>query len=120
MAKAEQLDGARVVVANVGDADTKQLQTLADRVRDGLGTGVAILGSTREGKPYIAVAVSKDLTTKVQAGVVVKEVAPLMGGNGGGPATSASGGGKEPARLGDALSSAQRMVRERLMGGSGN
>jgi len=120
VAKAEQLDGARVVVANVGDADTKQLQTLADRVRDGLGTGVAILGSTREGKPYIAVAVSKDLTTKVQAGVVVKEVAPLMGGNGGGPATSASGGGKEPARLGDALSSAQRMVRERLMGGSGN
>ncbi|HEX4744486.1 MAG TPA: alanine--tRNA ligase [Candidatus Limnocylindria bacterium] len=120
VAKAEQLDGARVVVANVGEADTKQLQTLADRVRDGLGTGVAILGSTREGKPYIAVAVSKDLTQKVQAGAVVKEVAPLMGGNGGGPATSASGGGKEAARLGDALDSAQRMVRQRLMGGSGS
>ena len=119
VAKAEQLDGARVVVANVGEADARQLQTLADRVRDGLGTGVAILGSTREGKPYIAVAVSKDLTSTVQAGAVVKEVAPLMGGNGGGPATSASGGGKEPARLGDALDSAQQLVRAQLTRGSG-
>ena len=119
VAKAEQLDGARVVVANVGEADARQLQTLADRVRDGLGTGVAILGSTREGKPYIAVAVSKDLTSTVQAGAVVKEVAPLMGGNGGGPATSASGGGKEPAHLGDALDSAQQLVRAQLTRGSG-
>ena len=120
VAKAEELDGARVVVANVGDADGKQLQHLADRVRDLLGTGVAILGATRSGKPYIAVSVSRDLTTSVKAGDIVKEVAAIMSGNGGGPAGSASGGGREPERLGDTLQAAHTRVRARLSGGSGS
>ena len=118
VARAEQLDGARVVVANVGDADGKQLQALADRVRDGLGTGVAILGATRGDRVYLQVAVTKDLAKKVDAGKVVKEASLIIGGNGGGPATSASGGGKEPARLADALDFAQQTVRARLLTGA--
>ncbi|HET8568731.1 MAG TPA: alanine--tRNA ligase, partial [Candidatus Limnocylindria bacterium] len=114
VAKAIQLDGARVVVSDVGEADDKQLKALADKVRDGLGTGVAILGGTREGRAYIAIAVSKDLAGTVSAGALVKEVAPIFGGNGGGPPTSATGGGKEPARLGTALETAERSVRARL------
>ena len=120
VARAEQLGAARVVVANVGDADGKQLQALADRVRDGLGSGVAILGATKGDRAYLQVAVTKDLTSKVDAGQVVKEASLIIGGNGGGPASSARGGGKEPARLGDALDSAQQAVRARLSGGSGH
>jgi alanyl-tRNA synthetase len=119
VAKAEQLDGARVVMADVGDADSRQLQALADRVRDGLGSGVAILGGTRAGRPFIHVAVSRDLVKVVDAGKVVKAAAPIIGGNGGGPATSASGGGKEAARLGDALLAARQDVRARLVGAGG-
>ena len=118
--KAEDLRGSRLVVANVGDADGKQLQHLADRVRDLLGAGVAILGATHGGRPYIAVSVSRELTATVKAGDVVKDVAPIMSGNGGGPAGSASGGGKQPERLAETLETAHTKVRALLSGGSGS
>jgi alanyl-tRNA synthetase len=116
VAKAEQLDGAKIVVIDVGDYDQQILRGLADRVRDGLGTGVAVLGSTHGGRPGLAVAVSKDLTDRVRAGDLVKELASIIGGSGGGPANSATGGGKDAARLGDALDAGARAVRERLGG----
>ena len=120
VAQAEQHGVAQVVMANVGDADGKQLQHLADRVRDLLGSGVAILGATRAGRPFLAVSVSTDLRASVHAGEIVKEVSPIMSGNGGGPAGSASGGGKEPERLGDTLEAARASVGARLSAGSDN
>ncbi len=119
LAKAESAGPARLVVADVGDADVKQLQALADRVRDQLGSGVAILGSVSGGRPFIAVSVTKDLTPLVRAGLLVKQVTPIIGGGGGGPDGSATGGGKEPERLPDALAAGRREVRDRLDGGRG-
>ena len=101
---------------DVGDYDQQILRGLADRVRDGLGTGVAVLGSTHAGRPGLAVAVSKDLTARVHAGDLVKELASIIDGKGGGPANSATGGGKDAARLGDALEAGARAVREKLGG----
>ncbi|CAN5202169.1 alanine--tRNA ligase [soil metagenome] len=120
VAAAEQLDGSRIVVAEVADLDVKQLRALADRVRDGLGSGVAILGGTKAGRPGLAIAVSKDLAAAVDADRLVKEVAPIIDGRGGGAATSASGGGDEPARLGEALGEARRRASARLLGGRGS
>jgi alanyl-tRNA synthetase len=119
LAKAEAVGASRLVVADVGQADKKQLQALADRVRDGLGSGVAILGSVSSGQPFVAVAVTKDLVALVKAGALVKQVAPIIGGGGGGPDGSATGGGKEPARLPEALAAAGREARARLDGGRG-
>ena len=116
IAKAEQLDGAKLISLDVGDYDQQVLRGLADRVRDGLGTGVTVLGSTHGGRPGLAVAVSKDLTDRVHAGDLVKELASIIGGSGGGPANSATGGGKDPTRLGEALEAGAREVRERLGG----
>jgi len=116
VAKAISLDGAKLVVIDVGDYDQQVLRGLADRVRDGLGTGVAVLGSTHAGHGALAVAVSKDLTGRVHAGDLVRELASIIDGKGGGPANSATGGGKDAARLGDALDAGARAVKEKLGG----
>ena len=116
VAKAETVNGAKLVVQDVGDHDQQVLRGLADRIRDGLGSGVTVLGATHGGRPGLAVAVSKDLIGKVHAGDLVKELSSIIGGSGGGPANSATGGGKDAARLGDALEAGARAVREKLGG----
>jgi len=116
VAKAEPLGGAKLVALDVGDYDQQVLRGLADRVRDGLGSGVVVLGAVHAGRPGLAVAVSKDLTDRVHAGNLVKELSAIIGGSGGGPANSATGGGKDAARLGDALDAGARAVREELGG----
>jgi len=114
VAKAEAVAGTKVVVADVGAVDQQSLRTLADRVRTGLGSGVAVLGSTHEGRPSLAVSVSADLVDRIHAGNTIKEITQVIGGNGGGPANSATGGGKDPARLADALEAGRRAVGARL------
>ncbi|MDP9245065.1 MAG: alanine--tRNA ligase [Chloroflexota bacterium] len=116
VAKAESVNGSKLLVLDVGDYDQQVLRGLADRVRDGLGSGVTVLGSTHAGRPGLAVAVSKDLVERVHAGHLVKELATIIGGSGGGPAGSATGGGKDPARLREALDAGDRNVREKLGG----
>src|SRR6266550_3166708 len=117
LAKAESLGKVKVVAANVGDADLKQLQALSDRVRDGLGTGVVILGGAHDGRASLMVTVSKDLSGKVDANAVIRSVATIIDGKGGGRPESANAGGGSPAQLGDAVTAARTVVRERLDGG---
>jgi alanyl-tRNA synthetase len=117
LATAESLGAARIVAANVGEADLNQLRALADRVREGIGTGVVILGGSRDAKAALFVAVTKDLSAKVSADAVIKAVQGVFEAKGGGRPESASAGGGTPARLGDALTAARTAVRERLDGG---
>ena len=117
LATAETLGAARVVAQNVGDADLNQLRALADRVREGIGTGVVILGGSREGKAALLVTVTKDLGPRVSADAVIKAVQGVFEAKGGGRPESASAGGGSPARLGDAVAAARTEVRERLDGG---
>ncbi|GAC1488194.1 MAG: alanine--tRNA ligase [Candidatus Limnocylindrales bacterium] len=113
-ANAESLFGTKLVVSDAGSLDQQSLRTLADRVRTGLGSGIAVLGSIHEGRPSLAVSVSADLVDRIHAGDLIKEITQVIGGNGGGPATSATGGGKDPARLSDALEAGRRAVGARL------
>src|SRR6266576_2290499 len=117
LANAEVLGTTKVVAANVGEADLKQLQALADRVRDGIGTGVVILGGSRDGRAALFVAVTKDVLPKVGADSIIKAVQGVFGAKGGGRPESASAGGGSPAQLGDAVTAARTVVRERLDGG---
>ncbi|MBI2774363.1 MAG: alanine--tRNA ligase [Chloroflexi bacterium] len=121
IAKAETLDGsgARLVVANVGDADAGSLRALSDRVRDGMGSGVVVLGGARADRASLAIAVTKDLTPGMSADAIVRQVASIIGGSGGGQPHSATGGGKDVARLGEALEAARRIVREKLAPATG-
>ena len=117
LAKAEQLGTVKVVAENVGEADLKHLQALADRVREGLGTSVVILGGHRDGKAALLVTVTKDVTPRVSADTVIKAVQGVFEAKGGGRPESASAGGGTPTRLGEAVAAARTAVRERLDGG---
>jgi alanyl-tRNA synthetase len=117
LAGAEVVGGARIVAANVGEGGVEQLRALSDRIRATIGSGVVVLGGVREGKPALVVSVTKDLVPTVDADKVVKQVQAIIDGRGGGKPESASAGGKDPARLADAIEAARSSVRERLNGG---
>jgi len=118
LAKAVIVGTAKLVAADVGDGDVNQLRALSDRIRESIGSGVVVLGGTRNGTAALVVNVTKDLSSKVNADALVKEVlAPIIGGKGGGRPESASAGGKDPSRLAEALETARERVRERLNGG---
>ena len=93
-----------------------ELRDLSDSLKQKLGTGVVILGSAPEGKVFLVVSVSKDLTSRVQAGAVIRELAPLVGGGGGGRPDFAQAGGSNPAALDGAL---DREPRDRRKAGPG-
>ncbi len=95
--------GIRVLVREVPPAPAAELRNLADLLRDKLGSGVVVIGTREEGKVALVVTVSEDLRPRVPAGRLVREIAALVGGSGGGRDDFAQAGGKHPERLGDAL-----------------
>ncbi len=117
LGKAESIGAAKLVAANVGEGDVQQLRALSDHVRSSIGSGVVVLGGVKENKPYLVVAVTKDLVPGIDADKVVKAVQGIIDGKGGGRAESASAGGKDAARLAEAIEAARSAVRERLNGG---
>jgi alanyl-tRNA synthetase len=74
-----------------------------------------VLGRSSDGKASLIVRTSADLTSKVPAGQVIKELAPIVGGKGGGKADMAEGGGSQPEKLSEALEASYAIV-ERLLG----
>jgi len=118
LSKAEQVGAARLVAANIGEGGIDQLRALSDRIRSSIGSGVVVLGGIRDGKPFLQVAVTKDLASRVDADKLIKQVGGIIDGRGGGRAESASAGGNDAGRLGEAIEAARGAVRERLNGES--
>ncbi len=117
LAKAEMVGGAKLVAANVGDGGVDQLRALSDRIRSAIGSGVVVLGGVRGGNPFLVISITKDLVPPLDADKLIKQVQGIIDGRGGGKAESASAGGKDAARLGEAIEAARSSVRERLNGG---
>lgn len=101
--QARQINGIRVLASEVEGLDEQALRELADKLREQLGSAVVALGSRRGDRAVLLVAVSKDLAGKLHAGKIVKQLAPLIGGGGGGKADFAQAGGKYPEKLKEAL-----------------
>jgi len=113
---ASRVDGARVIAAQVSAADVKTLQALGDALREQLGSGVAVIGASFEdGKSALLGVVTDDLRDRgVRADAVIREVAAIAGGRGGGKAHMAQAGVPDAARLPDALREVERVVRTLL------
>ncbi|MCM3880472.1 MAG: alanine--tRNA ligase [Vicinamibacterales bacterium] len=87
-----------------------ELRQLADAQRDRIKSGVVVIGSSNEDRVSLVVAVTKDLLGKVHAGNVVKELAPIVGGRGGGRPDFAEAGGTDTAKIPEALAEAKRLL----------
>ena len=107
---------ARLVARRVSGLEKGSLRGLADSLRDRLGRGIVVLASENGGKVALVVSVSKDLVDRVHAGKVVKAIAPIVGGGGGGRPDFAEAGGRQPAKI-DALLAESRTVVTRMLGG---
>ncbi len=107
---------ARRVEALGGSQEAKsQMRNLVDELRGRLGSGVVVLGTAAEGKVSLIAGVTKDLTSRVQAGKVVSALAAMVGGKGGGRPDLAEAGGSDAAELDRALARVAEVV-EGLLG----
>ena len=112
--RVREVQGIKVLAHRVDNLERPQMRTLVDQLRDKLGSGVAVLGSASDGNVSLIVGVTKDLTSRVQAGKVVRAIAQKVGGKGGGRPDLAEAGGKEPSQLDAALDSAYGIVESML------
>jgi alanyl-tRNA synthetase len=99
----QEVNGVTVLTRVVPEMATNELRTLADTLRQRIGSGVVALGMEAGGKATLLVAVTEDRTQQIHAGNLIKELAPIVGGRGGGRPNLAQAGGPEPARIPEAL-----------------
>jgi alanyl-tRNA synthetase len=108
--KIKDVQGVKVLTHRVDNLERSQLRTLVDQLRDKIGSGVVVLGSASNGNVSLIVGVTKDLTSRIQAGKVIAPVAQKVGGKGGGRPDLAEAGGKDSAALDAALGDAYGVV----------
>ncbi len=104
------VDGVAVIAGEI-DADVRVLREQADRLLEGLGSGVVVLGARDASSARLVVKVSQDLADRVHAGRLVSQLAAGVGGKGGGRPTMAQAGGKDPAGLPDTLDRVPDLIR---------
>jgi len=112
--RSQQVDGVRLVAARVEVPSMDALRYLGDALRQQMGSGVAVLGAIIDGRPSFLTVVTRDLTSRLHAGELVRRLAALAGGGGGGRPDLGQGGGKDVARLDEALARAGEIVRQML------
>ncbi|MGD0165166.1 MAG: alanine--tRNA ligase [Candidatus Sulfotelmatobacter sp.] len=110
----KDVKGVKVLAHRVDNLERAQLRTLVDQLREKIGSGVVVLGSASNGSVSLIVGVTKDLTSRVQAGKVIGPVAQKVGGKGGGRPDLAEAGGKDAGALDAALDTAYAVVESLL------
>jgi len=110
--RARRVNGVNVVAGRVAGVDDKALREMADRLRDKLQPAVVVLGAVQGEKVALLATVSKDVTKSYHAGNIIKQIAPLVGGGGGGRPDFAQAGGKDGARLDEALQKVYELVEK--------
>ena len=113
--KKEDINGVAVVKGEVLDIEPEDLRDLTEKVLDRLVSGVVVLGTKRDGKVNFSIMVSKDLIKKgIAAGNMIKEIAKIAGGGGGGRPDMAQAGGRKPEKLMEALEYTNKLIEDKL------
>jgi len=99
ISQVQDIEGIKLLAAKLTDVDGKGLREMADQLRDKLGSGVLVLVADTGGKVALLVAVTKDLTGRVKAGSLIKPLAEIVGGRGGGRPELAQAGGADTAKI---------------------
>jgi alanyl-tRNA synthetase len=106
---AQTVNGIPIIAHNLGDAEGDFLQAIADALK-GRFPGVIVLGGGADDKVTLIACVSPEYTAKVQAGKIIQQIAPIVGGKGGGKPDQARGGGKDAAKVDEALAKAKSLL----------
>jgi alanyl-tRNA synthetase len=114
LSQAVEVNGAKVLAANLEGADLATLRDTMDKLKDKLKSAAIVLASVVDGKVTLIAGVTADLTSKVKAGDLVNMVALQVGGKGGGRPDMAQAGGTQPENLSAALASVQAWVSAKL------
>jgi alanyl-tRNA synthetase len=112
--QAKDVDGIKVLAAQIDGADAKSLRDAVDQLKSKLGSSVIVLATVQDGKVVLVAGVSADLLDRMKAGEIAGAVAAQVGGKGGGRADFAQAGGTQPENLGRALAGVESLIRSRL------
>jgi alanyl-tRNA synthetase len=115
---AQQVNGTRVVTGQVVAADVRGLRQISDDIKNRLGgPSAVVLAAALDGKAVMVANLHPDVSQKVEAGEIVREVSAVLGGGGGGGATMAQAGGGNLGAIPDALARVREILDQRLTGG---
>ena len=110
LTKVEKVNGINLLAIELKDVGGKELRDIADKLKDKIGSVVIVLAAVNNGKVSLISGVTKDLTSKYQAGKILNHVAIQIGGKGGGRPDMAQGGGTNPDKLTKALKSVRELI----------
>ncbi|MBR0277616.1 MAG: alanine--tRNA ligase [Clostridia bacterium] len=111
----EDVNGVKVAVAQLDGISANDLRTLGDNIRDKIGTGIAVLASVSEDKIVFIAMASKDAVAKgAHSGNIIREIAKIAGGSGGGKPDMAQGGGKDVSKVSEALKAVVGVVSSQI------
>jgi alanyl-tRNA synthetase len=110
-----EINGVTLITREVTDVDKESLRSLADTLKSKVKSGIVLLAApSAEGKVTIIATVTPDLTKRAPAGQLVKQLAPIVGGGGGGRPDFAEAGGKDPSKIGEMLAESRKVVESLL------
>jgi alanyl-tRNA synthetase len=112
--QAEEINGVKALIMKVEADNPKVLREMNDRFKERMKSGVVVLGASQGEKVFLLAGVTPDLSKRIHAGDLIKEISKTVGGSGGGRPDMAQAGGNRPEMLGEALDQARKMVQERL------
>lgn len=119
MARMQQVDGVQLLAEQVDVAGADDLREMADWFRDKVSSGIAVFATVHDGKPLFVATVTEDVIRRgVKAGDLVRDVAKIVGGGGGGRPNLAQAGGRDASKVGEALDAVGDLVRSSLERGS--
>ncbi len=117
MSQVKEIAGMKVLITRVADVDMNGLRGLGDQMRDKLGEGVVVIASAQNGKVNLMATATDGAQKKgAHAGNLIKAIASLVGGGGGGRPAMAQAGGKDPSGIGAALEKAEEVLKAQLHG----
>jgi alanyl-tRNA synthetase len=112
ISRAVEVNDIRLLAVQVQVEDVKALRELSDTLKNRIGTGVIVLGAAIEGKANLLVAVTRELSAKIKAGDIIRQLAPIIGGSGGGKPELAQAGGPDSEKIADALARAAQVLSD--------
>ncbi|MCL5405489.1 MAG: alanine--tRNA ligase [Deltaproteobacteria bacterium] len=112
--QAAEIEGVRVLVAQIEADDPKALREINDKFKEKFARGVAVLGAVSGAKVFLLAGVTAELTGRLHAGNLIKEIVKEVGGSGGGRPDMAQAGGNRPDKIEEALHLAEKLIREKL------